>query len=1812
MRKYLTLLILLCFVAPIYGRSTFANPDFSFPEDVMSVADSVLASRKATDLDRVNAMTQYASAALSRDRDSLAMVVRRVDTELKRLTQPDARALMLMYKATLLRFAYNVYDYKIYSTVAPLDSLPESFELWSELQYNQQIKLLVDQAIEVMQPVQRSQLTRYDSILRWYSLYGERNDNQLKYAPYLRDFIFKYAIACVIDGTAQDYVAEMCRRADVGTLEWVEWNSLLTGYAPLQLYRQWPKGDAGAALLLDAEDSLDSYRFNNTEQRRLQLIEYIDDLLAKGGLSPDFVTDLNVALRKLKCPTVQLNLSGDAFACGTNLQLVIKSRFCHKVGIAVYEKSNPDADIRINTQTPILVKELETTYTGETQRDTIDIQFDQPGYYTLRLMCNGEFQGLNSRDISIVPYIPIVLRTEDRYSAILFDAATGECAPDVELGYLMGDYHSLGRTNSDGIVSWTKEAFYLASGIRLATQDSRGRFIYPRGYCYQSTPASRNYQVRFFTPRKVYHRGDTLQWSMLAYQPQDRSVEAHRNINVQFRDANGVVFEQIAVTTDEYGRATGSIVLPDDRLAGTYYITLFGRSYSDSYAFEVSDFKIPTFEIVDLDANRAADGHYVVTGRCRTFSGAAVAFARITVKEILDYWYRNSRESDIFATTTTAEDGSFSVDLPAEAFKNSQVSLKFVANSPANDAAEAKLSLNISYPVHINYNSDISLQYYFDFNRDEPFQLNGYVCNVADKPIEQDMVWRMVDADSTVVANGSFKSNLQGLTTLDFSKIPTGEYELFVATADSTLAKPYKVTVMLYSIRDNSVPRPHGYVAPQTDIQSDASGHAQLVIGTCSEHAAVLMASADNATDFFICKPIRLKAGITRIDVQLPDGAKRAECSVAFVDGLDSYVAEYTVTRPDEAQFTFDIESWRDNASAGEPCQWRIHLRRADGAPADAAMVATLYNRALDLLGGGQPQFLSPYAFDYKKDLLRNTTFIRSNSIALYITENYPRDNYSYSHNINWLNYLYGYDISFEVYQYGVAYGVARRSDVFVGGPVRSLNECMLREDVASADAVEEESAVEQKVTGNSLEPEPEALPEPVGDVTYRKGDVLQALWLPDLTTNADGSVTIDFNLPNANGRWAFVLSAWTTDLHTNGLRQVVTTSKPLMVQPSLPRFLRHGDHATLSATVYNTSDQRLDATAIIEVYNPANDSIIATSKQVLNLAANGSALTSIDVVMITDLRSIGVRVKAATDHFSDGEVNLLPVLEASSTVIESNTFYLNAERPTFEMQLPENLGDNTTLQYCQNPIWEVVKALPRLYSDELRTSTGTAAALFGAVVAQGIAQQHPEVVEGIDLWMAQGGDALRSALYKNEELKVAALKQTPWMAFAASQTERMQSIALTFDPQQAASVYDKAIERLQALQNPDGGFRWIDCYERSSRWATVTVLKHLGMANSCHLLPDDNRLNEIIDNALAYLDRNTQGFEMEYALVYALFPGRKPSTLAGQQAIGNAIEYILKHQQNLTTSSRAVAALVLAANGRYASAKELLRSLRQFQIKSPLAGISYPSVDDIDSYAHILMAFAKIDPDQAELDAMRQWLVLRAQVTDDLGSWNPTYLIYAILGSGSKWTTLPADASVITINGETITPDSFEQLTGNIVYRVPASASGSTLRIDRPADSSVSYGGVTTISTRPTAEVEAHALPELSISKRILAQRDGQWVETTDLIAGEQVRVDLIVTSARDLEYVTIDDQRAANLQPLPSEQLPRTLWESGTLFYRENNDECTRLFVLYMPRGSYHFQYTMTVTTAGSFASGLTTIQSQLAPAITAHSAATNLSAQ
>lgn len=135
-------------------------------------------------------------------------------------------------------------------------------------------------------------------------------------------------------------------------------------------------------------------------------------------------------------------------------------------------------------------------------------------------------------------------------------------------------------------------------------------------------------------------------------------------------------------------------------------------------------------------------------------------------------------------------------------------------------------------------------------------------------------------------------------------------------------------------------------------------------------------------------------------------------------------------------------------------------------------------------------------------------------------------------------------------------------------------------------------------------------------------------------------------------------------------------------------------------------------------------------------------------------------------------------------------------------------------------------------------------------------------------------------------------------------------------------------------------------------------------------------------------------------------------------------------------------------------------------------------------------------------------------------------------------------------------------------------------------------------------SKVKARPGRDLSIEKRVLVQREGKWVETSSFTLGERVRVQLTIVAKRNLEYVSIDDERPATFEPV--DQLPGFVWDGGTGFYRENLDASTRIFISWLAKGTYHLTYDMTANVAGDFISGIATLQSQLAPELTAHSSA------
>lgn len=99
----------------------------------------------------------------------------------------------------------------------------------------------------------------------------------------------------------------------------------------------------------------------------------------------------------------------------------------------------------------------------------------------------------------------------------------------------------------------------------------------------------------------------------------------------------------------------------------------------------------------------------------------------------------------------------------------------------------------------------------------------------------------------------------------------------------------------------------------------------------------------------------------------------------------------------------------------------------------------------------------------------------------------------------------------------------------------------------------------------------------------------------------------------------------------------------------------------------------------------------------------------------------------------------------------------------------------------------------------------------------------------------------------------------------------------------------------------------------------------------------------------------------------------------------------------------------------------------------------------------------------------------------------------------------------------------------------------------------------------------------------------------------GQKLSVTLTLHVDRDMDYVTIIDERPACYEPV--EQLPKPIFAEGIYFYRENRDSSTRLFIEHLPKGVYVLNYDVWINNAGTYASGIATVQSQYAPQFTAH---------
>ena len=121
------------------------------------------------------------------------------------------------------------------------------------------------------------------------------------------------------------------------------------------------------------------------------------------------------------------------------------------------------------------------------------------------------------------------------------------------------------------------------------------------------------------------------------------------------------------------------------------------------------------------------------------------------------------------------------------------------------------------------------------------------------------------------------------------------------------------------------------------------------------------------------------------------------------------------------------------------------------------------------------------------------------------------------------------------------------------------------------------------------------------------------AFFFPHVVAGDDGSIKLEFTMPEALTRWRFLGFAHDRDLRAGLLSDTAVTSKDLMVQPNPPRFVREGDTLEWTVKVTNLSPTRQTGQAALNFSDPlSGDSLDAqldnsTQQRPFDIPAGGS-----------------------------------------------------------------------------------------------------------------------------------------------------------------------------------------------------------------------------------------------------------------------------------------------------------------------------------------------------------------------------------------------------------------------------------------------------------------------------------------------------------------------------------------------------------------------------------------------------------------------------
>ena len=1478
---------------------------------------------------------------------------------------------------------------------------------------------------------------------------------------------------------------------------------------------------------------------------------------------------------------------------------------------------------------------------------TLTIQAPQAGIYFLKAVPDGK-KGVSDGTLMNVIALKTIYRPlpDGTLELVVVDAVSGQPVSEAEVTIYTekGGGYSPQQTYQADKQGTLKLDFlnsnkYWYNAHTAADNAMPILNLWKNDYYYKES--KRKEVLQLFTDRSIYRPGQTVYVSGLAYEMEKDStrVLADKKYTVSLYDANNNETGKVEVRTNGFGSFSGQFVLPSPCLTG--YFSL--RAADTSVSFKVEEYKRPTFDVTfePVKVEYQVGDSIEVVGMAKTFAGAPVQNARVHYNISRSYawvWRFMGRGSARWeGEAMTDADGKFSVPVHFEIDSDRRESplwyYTYNIQADVTDGAGETQQANLSLPL-----GSTSMVLNMDnlpdnLVKEKKLEIKLTAMNLSGEPVDTPVTYQVVEMEEQ--KDGQEKEGRKVLTgTVEANKsfvpeaiyaLPSGNYRLKLSAKDTqgrecTASKNF----LLFSLNDKRPPFVITDWFYQDGLEFDAASPATVYIGS-SEKNVYLLYDVFAGNKRLESKRIELSDSV--VSFRFPYKKEYGDgilVSMAFVKDGRLYSHNARIMKPaPEKKLQLKWTTFRDKLRPGQQEEWKLTVLYPDGSPAEAEMLATMYDASLD-------KIYSAHKLDFGVDFhyvvpltYWNTSYMRN----AYLYVDFP------------LKRLRAVPLEYSeliipstgrMEAMVVGYGGSPRATLAGALKIRgrsAANAVMNQEAVTDMVLQEEmvETSAQEKVEMGSSEELAET-----GDIQIRENFAETAFFYPQLRTNEKGEVSISFVLPESLTRWKFMGLAHTRNVDYGKIEATATASKEFMLQPNMPRFVRVGDKANIAASLMNLSDKGVKGTVRMELFNPETEKVFYSQKQKFDVKGGETGHVNFTFEVSDKYAVMACRMVADGDTFSDGEQRYIPVLTDKQWVTETVPLNVNGEGAhTFSLENLFNKHSKTaseqrlTVEFTAHPAWYAVQALPVVANPQNEDALSWATAYYAHSLAAFIVKENPRIKQVFDSWKAQGGtkETFMSNLQKNQELKNILLAETPWLTEATNEAEQKQRIATLFDLNTMNSQLAVSVEKLGELQNADGAWSWYKGMQ-GSRYVTTQVMEMLVRLNALTHQDADSRMQPMIQKGFEYLGK--QAAEEYKSMKEAEKKGAvglRPSeqvlrylyicALDGKAPVDEKvnryfIDKLSGEGKELTIYEKALGAIILQQAGKVAEAKLFMQSLMEYSVvtdemgryfDTPKARYSWFSYK-IPTEVAAMEAIQRITKDTKAIDEMKRWLLKQKQTQTWETPIATADAVYALMATGASDLLANTGGVEITLGKEVIrTP------ADDAIGYIKKTVSGDVMNIKKVSvdkeGTGMGWGAVYAQYLESMDQISGQG-NGLSVSRQ-LYKGDEALNESAPLKVGDKITVRLTVKADRDMDFVQIKDDRAACMEPLQAVSGFR--WSNGLGYYQATKDASTQFFIDQMRKGTYVIEYQVYVNRTGEYQAGIATVQSAYAPEFGGH---------